>query len=1428
MNGSSFPHNRISTAPGGFQPALRTGFIALLITSAVSHRANAQDQLLPVFHFQSLAQAEGLSNDIRSNIVRDRDGYLWVGTVAGVVRYDGYEFRHYAPNRGDPHALASDHPFAILSDSRGRLWVGTMYGNLSLYVPERDNFSNISLNASNPSSVRDDWVSSLYEDRTGALWVGTAVGLHRVRFLPGSEQAPPDSLSKFMAFDRFPLVYPRCDGIRESPDGDLLVGARGGLFKLDRAEDRFERVTFTGDGASTLNGSVRVNALAMDDLGFLWIGTSGKGLFKTDAQRRVIRTFVHFPGDPYSISSNNVWALHLDSRGWLWVGTETGVDLFDRKTGRCIPYLAAGRSPRKCWSLAMSTDSSGTLWIGTLGNGLFRLSPRSFRFPHYAVRDFDESVVDMGMIDVREERALWSGHNSAVLIDPVRRTTVGMLPVDERANGGNGTARRSWLRDTSGNVWCGLTVGREAGMFVGGGAGSELYRFDLLSGKMSAYSYAPQFPGIMPYWVRGLAAAPGGRLWVAGYNVGLLSLDPVTGVFSQRTPGIVAWNVFKASSGKLWIGTDGDGLYVYDPRTDSTERFRNDPGDPASLSHDFVIEVFEDAAGRIWVGTRSGLDLFDPGSRSFSHVDAGTPGHDWDAGIIADDDNGGLWVGYTGRVLSHRNRTGSSYVDYDTTDGLCGSVITGLKRARSGWTVITGRGGLNIFHQDSLDYASAAPRLVITRMSVNDRPVATPRMDGDRGPLVLPYDRNVVAIEFAAVEFDAQQYVRFQYRLEGLDKTWVEPSGRRFVRYAGLGPGEYTFRIRAVNLRGFWPPQEAALALTITPPWWQTTWAYVGYGLLAFGLLFGGYRLRMHQVGLKQRAELEHVRAKHLAEVDRMKSRFFANISHEFRTPLTLILGPISKWNELLDSGEPSLSSPATRQSLSRDLGMMQRSARRLLRLINQLLDLSKLEAGAMKLRASRINIVPLVRGVANSFESAAGMRGVGLEVDAEAEEIELYADREMLEKTVANLLSNALKFTPEGGSVRVLLRRVPPGGGPRQSPGSRSAAPLHPQDASRTPAPDGHVELSVSDTGIGIPADKLDRVFDRFYQVDSSHHREHEGSGIGLAFVKELVEIHHGTVRVESEEGKGSVFTVQLRLGRDHLKDEEVVEPPARAPVATRGHEEAVAAPTEASAPDPGPADATVGRPIVLIAEDNPDVRGYIREYLVPEFRVDEARDGAEGVAKALEGVPDLVISDVMMPKMDGYEVCRVLKGDQRTSHIPVILLTAKAGSESVIEGLETGADDYLIKPFEPKELLARVRNLIELRKTLRQKFNVGTPLRPGEISVTSVDDAFLNRVREAVERGMADEAFTVEQLAEEVCMSRMQLHRKLTSLTGLAAGDFIRYMRLHRAMAMLKGHAGTVSEIAFRVGFSDPSYFSKCFHRQFSITPSEVQKEA
>jgi len=578
--------------------------------------------------------------------------------------------------------------------------------------------------------------------------------------------------------------------------------------------------------------------------------------------------------------------------------------------------------------------------------------------------------------------------------------------------------------------------------------------------------------------------------------------------------------------------------------------------------------------------------------------------------------------------------------------------------------------------------------------------------------------------------------------------------------------------------------------------------------VLFLAFLYGVYRLRLQQIHLKQAAEMEHFQAEHLAQVDRLKSRFFSSISHEFRTPLTLILGPTDQLLEV-----------TTEHPSQKKLQIIKDNASKLFALVNQLLDFSRLESGMTRLQVSSRDIVKFLRRVVMSFESWAERKKINLDFQADVDSAMGFFDAEKVEKIVNNLVSNALKFTPEGGAVVVSLRVAPEAPRSNLAPDGKIASSL--KNAPRNDRMiEGGLVIDVSDTGPGISPEHLPHIFDRFYRVDETHTTE--GTGIGLALANELIDLHHGTITVESAPGKGSTFSVVLPIERSAYKLGEICETTPQ--IDERMHVAAVSHSAEAeSAPTTPPAE---GKPIVLLVEDNSDLRVYMREYLELEYAVQEAGNGKEGYDQALKIIPDIVVADVMMPGMDGMDLCRALKQDVRTSHVPVILLTARAGMESKIEGLETGADDYLTKPFETKELLARIRNLIELRRKLRARFKAFVPLKPGEITVSSMDDAFLAKVAAAVEQRMSDETFHVDELAADAGMSRAQLHRKFIALTDQSPGEFIRVARLHRAMELLRKNAGTVSEIAYAVGFSDPSYFAKSFHRQFGKSPGELRQ--
>ncbi len=720
------------------------------------------------------------------------------------------------------------------------------------------------------------------------------------------------------------------------------------------------------------------------------------------------------------------------------------------------------------------------------------------------------------------------------------------------------------------------------------------------------------------------------------------------------------------------------------------------------------------------------------------------------------------------------------------------------------------------YHQDFLTF--------IRKVLVNGKTI----FEGHRIKSIYPFidqrDRNL-RFEFAAPFFEAENETQYQCLLEGYDSHWSAWNNETWKNYTNLDDGAYTFRVRAKNVYENLS-QEATFQFKVLPPWYQTWWTYLIYTFLAFLGVYFIVKWRSWKL-VREKQKLEQVirertkeineknlqleqQSEKLKEMDQIKSRFFANISHEFRTPLTLIMGPI----------EQRLSLCRDKQQ-ERELQMMLRNSQRLLNLINQLLDLSKLDSGKMKLQAARQNIIPFLKGLVGSFESLVVQKPLDLTCQSEEENILLYYDPEKLEKVIVNLVANAVKFTPPQGKITVSAKK---------------------SNAVEKNYPDGYLEISFRDTGIGIPASQLPYIFDRFYQVDDSltHEHQQKGTGIGLALVKELVTLHHGEINVLSSEGKGTEFIIRLPSGKTHLKPDEIfekVEPVedlgSETPVYQREQTQLFEVPAadmmekeenrqeKPEADDPGEEEKNV----ILVVDDSDDVRTFIKSSLEPLYTIAEAADGREGIDKAKAIIPDLIVSDVMMPNVDGFELCRVLKTDITTSHIPVILLTAKAAEESIIEGLETGADDYITKPFNTKILLTRIKNLIDLRRQLQEKIQREMLMQPTEIAVSSMDQEFMKELKEAIEKNISDEEFGVDELAEGLYMSRATLNRKLRAITGESTNQFIQSYRLNRAAQLLKTNFGNVTEVAFEVGFSNSAYFTKCFKDKFNQLPHTFQ---
>ncbi len=1409
-------------------------------------------------HLQFLTRDDGLSQAAVQAIAQDRRGFMWFGTQDGLNRYDGYTFTVFKTEAFDSTTLPGDAIWQVHEDQDGILWIAAV-GGLGRMEPSTGRVQRYVHAPGDTTGLSSMDLLAVHRDRTGYVWVGTFnAGVNRLNARSGEvvqfrhDEADASSLS-----------HDRVFAIHEDGRGRLWIATNNGVSRLDPESNGFLRY-FYEDGKSALDAPVfgdNAFTSAVEDgqePDVLWFG-SARGLVRLDVGRGTHAVYAPEWADGGAFPIRCLIQDRVDPR-ILWLGTQGhGIYRFDIHT-RSFEVHGTGQSHVE----TMYADRTGWIWVGFDG-GVGRFHPERSRVFRRFGRDPNDpnSLSEAPVWDIDEDRegALWVGYGfvnaRTGFLDRLDRRT-GVLTTfrhdaDDATSLGEGSVNQV-AADRSGTLWI--------------GAGATLNRMD------------PKRPGVFtrfehdagdPRSIRSgivLTVYPGrsGVLWI-GTPRGLDKMDlKRPGHFEHvclepsgpDCPDVFVRSLMEDHSGALWVGT-WSGLIQLDRDGVPIRYYVHDVSRPNSLAGNIVTAILERSRepGVIWIASRAGLDRLDTRTDAITHFsekDGLANNHVY--GILEDDD-GRLWLSTNGGLSRFDPETGS-FKNFDRNDGLIQDEYNAnsFLKSRSGELFFGGTMGIDYFFPADVRENTVPPDVVFTDVRLDHEPV----MYGPRSPLKvplleaqelrLPPGRKALTFEFAALHYQNPAGNIYAYLLEGFDTDWIQAGTRRTATYTNLDPGDYVFRVKAANLDGFWNEEGIAMRVSVLPPWWRSVWAYAAYVLLGLAAVavvdrtrrrrlidrerrraerekareLGAVneQLRAHETQLeKQNARLEE-QARRLAEMDELKSRFFTNVSHEFRTPLTLILGPI----------RDALSDELDGEGLLRHAPMMHRNAQRLLRLINQLLDLSKLEAGAMQLRARRRDLVPFFRGLVMAFASRAERDGVTLSFSTEKESIELAFDAEKLEKVVTNLLSNAFNFTPGGGKIRVKLRST--------------------LEA---------VDFSVQDTGEGVPAEELPHLFDRFYQVDGSSTRRHEGTGIGLALTKDLVELHGGAIDVESEPGFGTTFTVRLPIRAEAEPDKKdevsreadeaygklseedgrfepeaedsLFEPDTLAGLSGNGGEtgrieeygeilDEAAHPSNATLHPPDEA-ATPNAPTILLVEDNADVRAYVRSHLQGSYRLLEAADGRDGLRQAKEHVPDLVVSDVMMPEMDGFALCEAIKSDEALAHVPVVLLTAKADEASRIEGLESGADDYLAKPFSVEELTTRVENLIEIRRRLRARFSGEVRLGPEEVTVPSADAAFIERVRDVVEAEMGDGRFGVDRLAGEVGVSVRQLHRRVKEVTGLTPGGYVRMMRLQRAAQLLERQAGTVSEIAYRVGFNDANYFSRLFRQTFGRTPSE-----
>ena len=1304
--------------------------------------------------FENLSDRRGLPKIAINTILQDHEGFMWFGTNEGLYRFDGHTATAFQHDPNNPeHSLPTNLIITIHEDRQGRFWVATPVGLLRI-----DKRTGIATTYRPDSTRAFGWnvIKDILEDREGILWLGTSEGL--ARFDPGS--------LKFRLYP--PPTQQVHTGLNQDNAGGLWSLTFGGLCRFHPTTGKFDFYMIKTRGRQSLPFSLYIDAT-----GIAWVGTRGEGLFRMDT-RTPGRFVAYNPGGGVLKTINEIY----EADGYLWL-VSNGLQRINPKTNEVIDYHSGNFQSSTLSNSGVYTlyqDRLDNLWVGTT-SGVNKASLRTSPFYVCRITPTPDAVMrpENAINNILEDRTgtVWLASNKKGLYrydqSTKQMTQVTVNPADSRST----IEGQQWplLEDRQGRLWVGTDLDK------------GLYVLDRITNKFTRHN--------SEIAIRCLAMAPSGTIWLGSPVNGIAAFDPATDTFTYYPPtedangiplGTWVSAILVSRSEEVWVASLGRGVIRLNPKTGKfTQYLPRTQTKQEGLLNDFVaISLYEDEEGIIWIGTlEGGLNRLDPDTNVFTYFTSrdGLPSNA--VYSITGDKRGYLWLGTT-QGLSRFNHATHTCRNFDESDGLPDNFfIEGSIYYNNGKLFLGTRNGLVIFHPDSIKETLSTP-VYITSLKVGEKhiPLSTDEIE-------LSYQENFLSFDFTTINYDSPDKARYAYQLEGVDADWVYSGNRRFANFTDLSPGSYTFRVKTSTDNHAWNEAGSSIKIIIHPPWWQTWWAYGLYGLLGISVLFGLIHYNVSRERLKSDLKLQRLEAEKMHEIDHLKSRFFANISHEFRTPLTLILGPLKDHYQ-------QLSNPDQKNVI----GSVIRNGQRLQRLINQLLDLSKVEAGKMELHAFYLDLVQLLREITSSYESLAKEKKIRYFFYPEVMELMIYADEEKIEKVIHNLLSNAFKFTKEGGEIILNLKIY-----------EKAAV------------------ISVSDSGIGISGDQLNKVFDRFYQVDSSQTRGYEGSGLGLALAKDLVELHHGKISVNSKEGKGTTLTVTLPLGKEHLRKDEIAD---------RGETVKL----ESVAEDFVPSDdrevvkeaekvrekeTANENTALLIVEDNFDMRQYIRKTLSPHYQIIEAENGKDGVTKAEENMPDLVISDIMMPEMDGIAMTAKLKKDIHTSHIPIILLTAKATEESKISGLNTGADDYLVKPFNSNELILRVRNMIESRTRVREKVKLEFMRGGPPKAAISADEKLLQKVKEAILNRLSDEQLSVDSLAEEIGLSRAHFYRKVTALTGLPVNELIRSFRLERAAQLLAEQWGPVSQVAYEVGFSNPSYFSKCFKDKFGVAPSD-----
>ena len=1325
-------------------------------------------------HFEhSLSQNTGYC------MLEDHVGFLWIGTQNGLNRFDGIQIKAYKYSALSPKSIPSNTIYNIFEDSDNTLWVVTKKG-LARYNRELDSFSPFIHDPQDPLSIPSgDLGASILEDKENHIWF-------LADQLACYDKASGQFLRYSLPVDTSLNAWERKNGlfIFQDSHNNFWYSCYNSLYLFNPTSGTFKKILGRADFSDLDGKNLRMRAMVEDQDGVLWMAGLDAGLIRLDFSKGTpdIQSYSQF----LNLEAHKITHVFIDKDNALWFSSENeGLFILTPDRQNTFFYKHDPSSHASISSVSIQSiyqDSTGRIWLGNYSTGLDYVDTYAKKFRHFHYS--------------RNEKSLSYNNIS------------------------------SFVETPEGNIWIGTD---------GGG----LNRFHPQTHSFEVFHNDPEDPtSISSDAILDLAYDPNGRLWIAHWEGGISAWDGEHFTrFTTENSGLSSNNIsalLHDEQHRHYLGTQGNGLIIFNSQS-NTWKYFNSKTHP-NFSLDLISDICRDKFGNIWIGGIGGLVKlsYDPSQKehfeSFSYTEHGGSLSDPRVEVIYESREGQLWVG-TKNGLNRLNENGKTFTSYTVQDGLPDNTVEGIVEDATGnlWVsthnglsriaVQDGRitqlrnygladgiqskqfnrgaafvetkgrlyfGGVNGFNQ--IDLATLKdnphiPPIVLTDFKLFNQPVSP----SEKGPIqkhiassdtiVLTHNQSVFSFDFSALNFTHPENNQYAYMLEGFDEDWYYIGNQHTATFTNIPHGNYTFKVKASNNDGVWNEAGKSISLIILPPWWKTPLAYVLYVLAGLGLLLLIRKITLIRFEYKQREKLLEKER----EIDQLKLQFFTNISHEFKTPLTLILAPLEKLIAVHEA-----------QPIHKPLSLIQRNAKRLQQLITQLLDLRTLDSGKYVLQLQESDIIAFLHNTFVAFSPLAERYQIQYVFNSWTPTLICKFDMDILDKVIYNILSNAFKYTPNGGRIEMNLRRE-----------GRFLA------------------IRVADNGLGVASDQREKIFDRFYRIEGNPIRKEEGTGIGLTLSKELIQLHEGDIQLEPLEHKGSTFCVRLPFLPPSNKGKGFSVLPTSKQIPH------FATPTQESAPFPPVEKRIKGeKQLVFIVEDNPDLRHFLHEQLAEDFEVQSFENGELAIEPVVEHIPDLVLSDVMMPVMDGITFCQKIKQNPHSSHIPVIMLTAKSSEEGQLKGLGVGADDYILKPFSLPILRAKIASILRNRQILWEKLKDHKLIAPAHLVKGQRDRIFLEELTQTIERYIEDTSLNYQILCKEMGMSKTQLYKKLRALTGKSVHEIIKEVRLKKAAELLYQEEYSISEVASKVGFKHLANFSTHFKTFFGQPPSQFHK--